>query len=360
MLRRYQFVECRVTMIPDPIGGNGLYFGSRMMRQLIAVLLVLVPIQAIAAAATFTGTTIATFKVTEVLDGTTTNATKTAPVNIVLTTDYTTLSWSMNFNVNLVMSGGPTQSFETDLVANGNLAMRRCSTGTPCSITGTGNPSPLSFPDASGRSGAGTYVLLGDAGWSLTDRVVTATRNRTRTQVPIAAGGYVAYTGNPFNANLGYGTSSQYLTVANYPTNISLSSGLSTTGGGSSAWAEPTDPTQTQWRSGSGTVDLGQINYGTNDTVDVTLAGLSSSTFILTEALSGDFNDSKTVNMADYVLWRDSPGVLSPFLTSYSVWRSNFGATSAGVGSVAVPEPSSLLLFAFALLLCGSRRGEWR
>ncbi len=94
------------------------------MRVLLAVLLVLLPIE-VSAAGTFTGSGTATFNVSETLDGTTTTASKSGPVNFVLTTDYSTMSWSMNFNVSLVVAGGPTQSFETDLTASGSVSSTR-------------------------------------------------------------------------------------------------------------------------------------------------------------------------------------------------------------------------------------------
>ncbi len=48
--------------------------------------------------------------------------------------------------------------------------------------------------------------------------------------------------------------------------------------------------------------ELGVLGYGTNDAVDVNLSGITANV-TLTEALSGDFDDSKTVSAADYVLF---------------------------------------------------------
>src|SRR4051794_14518758 len=101
------------------------------MRLLAAIPLLLMPIQVVAAG-TFTGPTTATFRVTEQLDGTSTTATKVGTINVSLTTDYSTMRWTMDFNVNLVMSGGPSQSFETTLAASGSLTSRRCSPGDLC------------------------------------------------------------------------------------------------------------------------------------------------------------------------------------------------------------------------------------
>jgi hypothetical protein len=67
------------------------------------------------------------------------------------------------------------------------------------------------------------------------------------------------------------------------------------------------------------------------------------STFTLAESIPGDFNDSLAVDTADYATWRNGSGPLSPFLSSYNVWRENYGRT-AGSSSAAnviagVPEP---------------------
>ena len=79
-------------------------------------------------------------------------------------------------------------------------------------------------------------------------------------------------------------------------------------------------------------------------------------------SLPGDYNGDGCVDAADYVVWRDNlgtaaylqndttPGAVTE--ADYGVWRSNFGS-SAGNGSlqeVAVPEPTSLLLAALAVL----------
>jgi hypothetical protein len=343
-----------VTMRPGPFGGS-LPNRSWKMRPLLVTLLIMTPLPAIAAAATFTGTTTATFAVKEILDGTTTTATKTAPVNFTLTTDYTTVRWTMSWNANLVISGGPTQSFETDLATSGSITSRHCPSSTyGCSVDGPGFPSPLSFPDATGKSGAGSNIMIGAAGWSLTDRVVTASRTRTSPQLPVAGSGNVQYTGNPVFTNQGYSANASYLTVANYPTNITLTPGYQS---GNTTWADTSQPMQSQWNFGNGYFDLGHIGHGTNDDLDVYISSMPA-TITLTEALSGDFNDSKTVDMADYVLWRDSPGPLAPFLSSYSAWRSGFGTSSAGLGSAAVPEPSSFVLLGSMLAIAFANRSR--
>ena len=61
--------------------------------------------------------------------------------------------------------------------------------------------------------------------------------------------------------------------------------------------------------------------------------------------LPGDFNHDGSVDVADYVTWRDGLG--NPFVASdYNVWRMHFGnvaVVSSPASSLAsVPEPDSL------------------
>ena len=144
------------------------------------LLAVLVCTQSVVAASTFVGQTTANFRVTETIDGTTTTANKTGAIGFTLTTDFSTMRWSLDFDVDLLMAGGPSQSFETRLLANGSLTSRRCASASTCPVVGLGDPSPLSFPDANGRSGAGSYFLYGSAEWTLTDRIVNVVRERVR------------------------------------------------------------------------------------------------------------------------------------------------------------------------------------
>jgi T5SS/PEP-CTERM-associated repeat protein len=64
--------------------------------------------------------------------------------------------------------------------------------------------------------------------------------------------------------------------------------------------------------------------------------------------LPGDFNNSGTVDAADYAAWRK--GLNTTYTPSdYDVWRTHFGRTAAGTGSslaasTSVPEPTSLTL----------------
>ncbi len=66
-------------------------------------------------------------------------------------------------------------------------------------------------------------------------------------------------------------------------------------------------------------------------------------------ALNGDYNFDGSVNAADYTVWRDV--LTEGGANDYVVWRDNYGTTLSGVESTAVPEPSSLALLFFMLLL---------
>lgn len=96
--------------------------------------------------------------------------------------------------------------------------------------------------------------------------------------------------------------------------------------------------------------------------VEITLIGEVIAT------LAGDYNDDGVVDAADYTVYQDSFGSTVDLAADGDgsgqidaadlvVWQNNYGATSAAV-SVAVPEPSALLL-AFGSLL-GARRCQGR
>jgi glucose/arabinose dehydrogenase len=80
--------------------------------------------------------------------------------------------------------------------------------------------------------------------------------------------------------------------------------------------------------------------------------------------LSGDFNQDRVVDAADYTVWRDTLGSNGYHLAAdgngdgrvdaadYDVWRSHFGQTwgaGSGTGALSVPEPTTT-----ALMLAGS------
>jgi hypothetical protein len=106
--------------------------------------------------------------------------------------------------------------------------------------------------------------------------------------------------------------------------------------------------------------DLGQLVYWarfTNGTQGVFVSNVVAH-------LPGDFNNDGTVDVADYVVWRQGLGTIYE-QDDHDLWRANFGRSldvvsgvATGVASVAVPEPVSIVLAASALgaLFLRSRR----
>lgn len=91
------------------------------------------------------------------------------------------------------------------------------------------------------------------------------------------------------------------------------------------------------------------------------------------QALVGDYNNSGTVDAADYTIWRDNLGgdgsALGPnrdpantglvSQADFNSWKNNFGQSNAGSGGLAagaVPEPATLSLLAWLLGLAATRR----
>ncbi|MEX2171741.1 MAG: LamG domain-containing protein [Pirellulales bacterium] len=80
----------------------------------------------------------------------------------------------------------------------------------------------------------------------------------------------------------------------------------------------------------------------------------------------GDYNGDGTVNAADYTIWRDTLGSTTDLRANgnatgasatlidqadYVTWQANFGASGAGSGTSAIPEPSTLAMLAIAVPL---------
>jgi hypothetical protein len=76
--------------------------------------------------------------------------------------------------------------------------------------------------------------------------------------------------------------------------------------------------------------------------------------------LPGDFNQDGKVDAADYVTWRKNETANNPLPNDtgvttqadrYNLWTANFGEMASGGGSAqtAIPEPSSVTLFALAI-----------
>ena len=83
----------------------------------------------------------------------------------------------------------------------------------------------------------------------------------------------------------------------------------------------------------------------------------------------GDYNDNGAVDAADFVLWRDggpllnegnNPGTVNQ--ADYDFWRARFGATTAGLGTSQVPEPTSVAIgwCAMAFILAARRTAQRR
>jgi autotransporter-associated beta strand protein len=97
------------------------------------------------------------------------------------------------------------------------------------------------------------------------------------------------------------------------------------------------------------------INYGDGSNDIITISNITS---IDSAILIGDYNNSGTVDAADYTIWRNNVGnpgttlqnrdpgnggVVGP--DDYDSWKSNFGAGGGGsLGVTNVPEPSAMIL----------------
>jgi hypothetical protein len=90
-------------------------------------------------------------------------------------------------------------------------------------------------------------------------------------------------------------------------------------------------------------------------------------TFNLPAGVPGDYNGDKTVNAADYTVYRnnlglqvtlpndETPGSVQPI--DYEVWKSHYGMMSPGSTSgAAVPEPNAIALLLLAGLFLTARR----
>jgi hypothetical protein len=89
------------------------------------------------------------------------------------------------------------------------------------------------------------------------------------------------------------------------------------------------------------------------------LVGLSEVQFFAAVALAGDYNNSGTVDAADYTVWRTNFGSTSNLdadgngngavdAADYVVWRNNLQA-GGNAASTGVPEPTSSLLVVIAV-----------
>lgn len=113
------------------------------------------------------------------------------------------------------------------------------------------------------------------------------------------------------------------------------------------------------------------VNLNLLNAFQYMLPAWSVSTLVLiSDGLPGDYNRNGAVDIADYVVWRNSLGMTGNIaadgnednvvdVKDYQLWRSNLGRTNAtgGAGSIAVPEPAGLTIcLIFAGLVAGFRR----
>ncbi|MCO6042554.1 hypothetical protein NG895_01410 [Aeoliella sp. ICT_H6.2] len=118
-----------------------------------------------------------------------------------------------------------------------------------------------------------------------------------------------------------------------------------------------------------GDLTLGDVPY-----LDESLAWKlfsDSHTLTLSVGLAGDFNDDSAVDLADYLVWRNSLGSRESFPAAdgwgprgvadgvvdhwdYDIWKENFGnsaAVSAAPSTGTIPEPASWLVFVLSGLV---------
>lgn len=76
-------------------------------------------------------------------------------------------------------------------------------------------------------------------------------------------------------------------------------------------------------------------------------------------AIPGDYNGNRSVDAADYVLWRKDPASYGGDPAGFDTWRANFGAgPGSSSSSASVPEPAAVDLVLVGLLLCGVKRNS--
>ena len=95
----------------------------------------------------------------------------------------------------------------------------------------------------------------------------------------------------------------------------------------------------------------------------------ANTNFLFTEpGLTGDYNGNRTVDAADYIVWRKTLGQTGLGLAAdgnrdgqvtgddYNIWQKHFGeaGSSIGVGLVSIPEPGTAVLVSAVLLLFGA------
>ncbi|TWT93384.1 hypothetical protein Pla108_38780 [Botrimarina colliarenosi] len=125
-----------------------------------------------------------------------------------------------------------------------------------------------------------------------------------------------------------------------------------------------TDAAGNVYYTGNVNESLEYFSLGGSTVATTSSAGTFSIEQLL--ALEGDYNGDGLVNAADYTVWRDTLGSTTDLRadgngnlivdgpagagSDYEVWTSNYGAGASSGASVAIPEPTSILLATAAAL----------
>jgi hypothetical protein len=131
----------------------------------IALILLLLA-QNATTAATFQGGVDFSFQLYERINGVAQVETAIAQMPITLETDYSSISWYVDFSDQVInISGGLDQPFETTVEVNGRIGIE--------------GPLSLSFPNSGGTAAAGYAGVTGTGlTYSVTNRIVSAVQTR--------------------------------------------------------------------------------------------------------------------------------------------------------------------------------------
>lgn len=144
--------------------------------------------------------------------------------------------------------------------------------------------------------------------------------------------------------------------------------GVTVASGTFAAGATPAFATLSAELQGSVLTSVGNISMPGDTTLENTI-NATVRTNLGFGVATGDYTGDGKVDAADYTFWRDRQNQVVPALTSadgnadgvinsgdWTVWRNNYGRTSAPSAALSIPEPSSVILAGFSVLLLGSRR----
>lgn len=203
---------------------------------------------------------------------------------------------------------------------------------------------------------------------------VTPTAGVTEYQVSGTVDNNTGSNWNAYNILLGFGIGAGFTQVGGIGDGLDFDTGPP--GGNSTPPTSMVMPIVTRPNEDSllfsgGTQDSSAQTYQFR--IDVPDLLSRNGTFTLRQqpiAVLGDYNGNGTVDVADYVLWRnggpllnevDTPGTVNA--ADYTAWRARFG-NSAGSGSgaranAAVPEPAIHVLLLVGIPATFVRRARW-